>query len=122
MDDGFWTHNRTLTLRRLWARGKSGGLIAKSLKATRGAVLGKLHRLGLLGSMPAEERLRRHARASKAVWARISKRARHARMLKISETRRRNRNLSHSRPADASAPSGHTIAANGDFPCRLSNP
>ena len=46
---GFWDHNRVMRLRRLWGLGRTGTQIAKSLDCSRGAVMGKLDRLGLLG-------------------------------------------------------------------------
>ena len=86
MDDGFWTHDRTAKLRRLWAKGLSGTPIAKTLGCSRGAVMGKLHRLGLLGAMPAEELARRCGVANTAVWAALSVKERRAKIRKIRES------------------------------------
>lgn len=59
MRTDFWTKERTATLKRLWAEGKSASVIAKELSAecgselgakldvSRGAVLGKIFRLRL---------------------------------------------------------------------------
>lgn len=45
-----WTAERIETLRRLWMLGYSGSQIAKELGGvTRNAVIGKAHRLGLMG-------------------------------------------------------------------------
>lgn len=47
-----WTEDRIAILRALWSEGKSSGQIANCLghPATRNAVIGKLDRIGLLGS------------------------------------------------------------------------
>lgn len=45
---GFWTDPRTDDLKLLWADQLSASDIAARLNTTRNAVLGKLHRLGLL--------------------------------------------------------------------------
>jgi hypothetical protein len=42
-----WTEERTRILTRLWADGWTGGEIGERLGLTRGAVISKLHRLGL---------------------------------------------------------------------------
>ena len=43
-----WTEDRTATLKRLWAEGKTATEIAAELGGTsRNAVIGKAHRLGL---------------------------------------------------------------------------
>lgn len=42
-----WSDEDTATVKRLWTEGKSGGLIARIMHRTRGAVIGKVHRLGL---------------------------------------------------------------------------
>ena len=42
-----WSEKQTTRLQDLWAKGLSGGQIATRLKTTRGAVLGKVRRLGL---------------------------------------------------------------------------
>lgn len=45
-----WTEERVSTLRKLWAEGLSASEIAKQLGGvTRNAVIGKVHRLGLVG-------------------------------------------------------------------------
>lgn len=44
-----WSDERVEVLRAWWAEGKSSGQIATELKLTRGAVIGKLNRLGLIG-------------------------------------------------------------------------
>ena len=48
--NGFWTDERTQTLKALWDSGISASDIAKELNcASRSAVIGKVHRLGLPG-------------------------------------------------------------------------
>jgi len=47
-----WTAEQTATLTRLWNSGLSASLIAPQVGFSRGAVLGKLHRLGLLNRRP----------------------------------------------------------------------
>jgi GcrA cell cycle regulator len=48
-----WRDDRVATLKQLWADGLSASEIARTLGGvTRNAVLGKLHRLGLLGTRP----------------------------------------------------------------------
>ena len=48
-----WTDDRVATLKRLWSDGLSAREIALELRGvTRNAVLGKLHRLDLLGGRP----------------------------------------------------------------------
>ena len=47
-----WTAEQTATLTRLWNSGLSASLIARQVGFSRGAVLGKLHRLGLLNRRP----------------------------------------------------------------------
>jgi GcrA cell cycle regulator len=48
-----WCDDRVATLKQLWAGDLSASEIAETLGGvTRNAVLGKLHRLGLLGSRP----------------------------------------------------------------------
>jgi len=42
-----WTKGQISKLRKMWLEGVSAGEIAVSLKRTRNAVLGKLHRLGV---------------------------------------------------------------------------
>lgn len=43
----FWTEANTDLLKELWAAGHSAGVIARHMKATRNAIIGKVHRLGL---------------------------------------------------------------------------
>jgi hypothetical protein len=50
--DGQWSPERVATLTRLFAEGLSHGLIARELGVDRGAVSGKLHRLGLTRPVP----------------------------------------------------------------------
>jgi GcrA cell cycle regulator len=45
-----WTDERIALLKKLWCQDKSAGQIAKQLGISRGAVMGKLNRLHLLGS------------------------------------------------------------------------
>lgn len=42
-----WTDEREAELRRRWAAGESGGVIARGMQLTRNQVLGRVHRLGL---------------------------------------------------------------------------
>lgn len=42
-----WTEEREAELRRRWAAGESGGVIARGMQMTRNQVLGRVHRLGL---------------------------------------------------------------------------
>lgn len=52
-----WTDIRVTELKRRWKRGESAGVIAKELGAgSRNAVIGKLHRLGLLGTAIPKKR------------------------------------------------------------------
>lgn len=44
---GFWTWALTEAVKAMWADGKSAGDIAREIKTSRNAVIGKLHRLGL---------------------------------------------------------------------------
>lgn len=46
-DPGFWTWALTESVKAMWAEGKSAGVIAREIKTSRNAVIGKLHRLGL---------------------------------------------------------------------------
>jgi hypothetical protein len=46
-----WTPERVSQLREMWGEGFSGSDVAKATGMTRNAVLGKLHRLGLLGKV-----------------------------------------------------------------------
>ncbi len=56
-----WTQGRTGALRALWAEGKTTGQITRLLNIrTRNAVIGKLNRLGLIGTR----------RRDKATWNR----------------------------------------------------
>ena len=47
-----WTEQDIRLCADLWARGFSASAIGKQLGVSRGAVLGKLHRLGLMGAAP----------------------------------------------------------------------
>lgn len=52
-----WTEGRTGALIALWREGKSGRQVADALNIrSRNAVMGKLFRLGLLGSRRAERK------------------------------------------------------------------
>lgn len=63
---GFWDdHNRVVRLRRMWGRGLTGAHIAKRLKTSTGAVMGKLYRLGLLGKLTPQQRADRIAKAGR---------------------------------------------------------
>lgn len=42
-----WTDDQVAELRRLWLAGATGGEIARALKTTKNAAVGKAHRLGL---------------------------------------------------------------------------
>lgn len=46
----FWTDERVDLLKKLWRKGHSAGDIAERWGTTRNTVLGKLHRLGMLGT------------------------------------------------------------------------
>jgi GcrA cell cycle regulator len=48
-----WTAERKAELRKLWIAGQSASQIAKHLKVTRNAVIGKVHRLGMSGRAAA---------------------------------------------------------------------
>jgi len=52
-DPGFWTWAITERVKAMWADGKSAGVIAREIKTSRNAVIGKLHRLGLKRPAPA---------------------------------------------------------------------
>jgi hypothetical protein len=52
-DAGFWTRDITERVKTMWADGKSAGVIAREIKTSRNAVIGKLHRLGLKRPAPA---------------------------------------------------------------------
>jgi GcrA cell cycle regulator len=54
-----WTDDRVAAVTQLWAAGLSASQIAAQLGVTRNAVIGKLHRLGLLGSRPRSDATRR---------------------------------------------------------------
>lgn len=45
--ESFWTDERVTELRDLWAKGPSAEVIARTMRITRNAVLGKVHRLKL---------------------------------------------------------------------------
>ena len=66
-----WTDARVALISRLWAEGVSASGIAEALgEVSRSAVLGKLHRLGLLGSrVPASAPRRYEARAQASAAA-----------------------------------------------------
>jgi hypothetical protein len=51
-----WTQERCEQLTRLWTAGMSSNGIANELGLTRGQILGKLHRLGLMGQGGAMRR------------------------------------------------------------------
>lgn len=48
----FWTSERVAQLTRYWAEGLSGSAIGQLIGATRSAVIGKVHRLGLPARAP----------------------------------------------------------------------
>jgi hypothetical protein len=58
-----WTPSRVGTLRALWAEGKSAGQIVSILRGglTRSGVIGKLDRLGMMGTR----------RRDKAAWRKL---------------------------------------------------
>lgn len=64
----FWNDNRVNVLTTCWAAGETGGSIAEVLGCSRGMVLGKLHRLGLLGKMKRNEVRRRVSAGLRASW------------------------------------------------------
>lgn len=43
----FWTDEKVAELKTLWTKGDSAAVIGKTMGATRNAILGKVHRLGL---------------------------------------------------------------------------
>jgi len=45
-----WTDEEISTLKRLWSEEVSSGQIAKTLNRSRGSVMGKINRLGLMGT------------------------------------------------------------------------
>lgn len=51
-----WTARRVTLLRRHWGKGKSGSEIGDMIGISRSAVIGKAHRLGLVGIPPATTR------------------------------------------------------------------
>jgi GcrA cell cycle regulator len=57
----YWTEDRETSLRQMWADGLSASLIADKLNdgVTRNAVLGKVHRLGLMARLDQGERSKR---------------------------------------------------------------
>ncbi|MFZ3482208.1 GcrA family cell cycle regulator [Sphingomonas sp. 3-13AW] len=44
-----WTSEQLANVERMWRDGRTGGQIAKELGVTRNAVMGRIHRMGLLG-------------------------------------------------------------------------
>src|SRR4249920_1608521 len=72
----FWTPERDERLRRLEAEGLSAAKIAEKLGTTRGAVLGRLHRLsGAALTYPSYIRQEKEARARAAARMKERKRA-----------------------------------------------
>lgn len=51
-----WTEERDNVLKRRWKDGDSAGDIARGMRCTRNAVIGRLGRLGLLGGRPTPSR------------------------------------------------------------------
>ena len=47
-----WSDERIERLKNLWANGMSGSWVAAALGVSRNAALGKVHRLGLMGTKP----------------------------------------------------------------------
>jgi hypothetical protein len=75
MNGSPWRDDQIAELRRLWKQGLTGSEIAQSLGMSRGAVIGKLNRLGLIGDMSKSERLKRLKRAAiglRKFWASMS--------------------------------------------------
>lgn len=66
----FWTGHRVFILKRRWARGERGSVIADALGCSRNMVLGKLRRLGLLGSCSKGELGRKVSAGMSASWER----------------------------------------------------
>lgn len=44
-----WTEEENREVETLWRAGYTSGQIAKRMNRTRGAIMGKVHRLGMLG-------------------------------------------------------------------------
>ena len=87
-----WRHEQISELRRLWKQGLTGSEIAKSIRMSRGAVMGKLDRLGLIGDMTETERATRVKRtagiALKKFWASMSPEEKQKHVRRISNNSR----------------------------------
>jgi hypothetical protein len=56
IDQSPWTSERIETLSRMWREGIRSGKIAPAMGITRAAVMGKLRRLGMVGTKRAAQR------------------------------------------------------------------
>lgn len=89
-----WTDERVETLRTLWTAGQSGTQISKALGGvSRSAVLGKVHRLGLMGkgaapkkALSKPEKLMRRTHAKKVEPPRVK--APRVKLATVTETMR----------------------------------
>ncbi len=81
----FWTDETTNEMRRLWAEGLSGEQIAARIgAASRNAVIGKLHRLGLTGDrQPNREPRNRPPRSFKTAEPQAPRRRRASSVINI---------------------------------------
>lgn len=64
-----WTDERVVLLKSDWADGRTSGQIATDFGISRGAVIGKLNRLGLIGKLTPRQRSERIGRASRQWFA-----------------------------------------------------
>ncbi|MFN4296773.1 MAG: GcrA family cell cycle regulator [Brevundimonas sp.] len=66
----FWTSERIALLESLWMAGKSAGQVAQAIGggATRNAIIGKIHRLGLVRDLPTKPGRGVVVRPAKADW------------------------------------------------------
>jgi hypothetical protein len=65
---GFWTAKRVAELKRRWKKNERASVIGREFGCSRNAILGKLHRLGLLGNVTSADLRRRRTEANFAFW------------------------------------------------------
>lgn len=65
----FWNAENLIDMLAGWHEGQTASEIAEALGCTRGAVLGKLHRLGVSGNMDDGERFLRRSRGVLRSWS-----------------------------------------------------